>query len=92
MFYVEDSMELRPLFFCGSIALTPFKKISGQYEQGLPSVNLSENERTEIGKLVPMGALHGSSEQVTPSGVNIIASQDATDQPTLVVALGDFRT
>ena len=88
MFYVEDSMELRPLFFCMTIALTPFKKISGQYEQ-YSSMNLSENKRTEIGKLVPVGALHGSSEQVTPRGVNAIASQDQT---ALVVTLADFRT
>ena len=85
MFYAEDSTELRPLFFCSSISPASFKKISGQYERGLPSMVLSENERTEIGKLVPVDSLRGSSEWV-------IDSQDATSQKVLVVTSGDFRT
>ena len=92
MFYVEDTMEQRPLFFCSSTAPNLLNKISGQYERDVSSVNPSENEWAEIGKLVPMGALHGSSERVIPSGGSAIDSQNATSQKVLVVTLGDFRT
>ena len=43
MFYVEDSMELRPLFFCGSVFPALIRKISGQYQQDLCSTDLSKN-------------------------------------------------
>jgi len=92
MFHVEDSIELRPLFFCSSITPSSFKKISGQCERDLSFVDLSENERTEIGKLVPMGSLHGSSERVISTGGNVMDSQGATSQKVLVVTSGDFRT
>ena len=36
MFFVEDSVELRPLFFCTSIIPASVKKISGEYEVDLP--------------------------------------------------------
>ena len=91
-FYVEDSMELRPLYFCSSVTPALFKKISGQCERNLSSVGLSENERTEIGKLVPIGSLHGSSERVISRSDNVVASQDVTDQKVLVINSGDFRT
>ena len=45
MFYAEDSTEPRPLFFCSSITPPSFKKITGQYERGPPSMVLSENEQ-----------------------------------------------
>ena len=92
MFYVEDPVERRLLFFCSSITPASFMKISGQCERDLSSVGPSENDRIEIGKLVPVGALHGGSEQMAPGGVNPIASQDATSQKALVVTLGNFRT
>jgi hypothetical protein len=92
MFYVEDSIESRPLFFCSSITPAPFKKISGQYERNLSSMNLSENERIEIGKLVPMSSLHVSSERVVPREDDTVASQDATSEEVLVITSGDFRT
>lgn len=43
MFYAEDSMELRPLFFCGSISQAFIKKIPGEYALYLPFMGLSEN-------------------------------------------------
>ena len=85
-------MELRPLYFCSSVTPALFKKISGQCERNLSSVGLSENERTEIGKLVPIGSLHGSSERVISRSDNVVASQDVTDQKVLVITSGDFRT
>lgn len=92
MFYVEDSTELRPLFFCSSIAPTSLKKISGQYKRDLLSVGLPENEQTEIGKLVSMSSLHGGSERVILGCGNAIVSQDTTSQKVFVVTSGDLRT
>ena len=84
MFYVKDLIELRPLFFCSSITPALFRKIPGQCERDPSSVNLSENECIEIGKLVPVGSLHSSPERV-------IDSQDVTNQKVLVVTSENFR-
>ena len=92
MFYVWDTMEQRPLFFCSSTTPGLLNKISGQYERDFSSVDPSKNEWTEIGKLVPTGALRASSERMIPRGGSAIDSQNATSQKVLVVTLGDFRT
>jgi len=44
MFYVEDSMELRPLFFCSSTIPAAIKKISGEHGWVLCFVDFLGNE------------------------------------------------
>lgn len=93
VFYAEDSMELRPLFFCSTILPGFVKKISG--ECGLrpnPIRTFFENESIETGQLVPVRELQGNSETVTPVVAGDAASQDDIGEKVIKISSGDWKT